>query len=148
MQNFSDGLHARAIREEGAIYSATGAGRIGFVSADDIAAAAVVALTAELPLNADVLLTGPEALSYGEVATLLSELLPRPVRHVHLETAELTQRFLVQGLPRDYAETLSRLDESLRAGVEDRTTDGVASLTGRAPTSFRDFARQIAGRLG
>ncbi|MGV8989757.1 MAG: NAD(P)H-binding protein [Cypionkella sp.] len=33
MQNFSEGPHAVTIREEGKIYSATGAGRVGFIDA-------------------------------------------------------------------------------------------------------------------
>ncbi|HEV2604757.1 MAG TPA: ergot alkaloid biosynthesis protein, partial [Microvirga sp.] len=37
MQNFSEGPHGRTIREESAIYSATDTGRVGFISADDIA---------------------------------------------------------------------------------------------------------------
>ena len=140
MQNFSHGPHGRTIREENAIFSATETGRVGFVSADDIAASAVAVLTAETPLNDDEVLTGPEALSYDDVARLVSELLSRPVRHVKLETQQLVERHMAQGLPRDYAETLSHLDEIIRANAEDRTTDAVLRLTGRPPMSFRTFA--------
>ena len=66
MQNFSEGPHARTIRDEDAIYSATGSARVGFIDADDIAAAAVACLTSAAPLNDDVILTGPEALSYED----------------------------------------------------------------------------------
>ena len=44
MQNFSEGPHAKTIREEGVLYSATGTGRVGFIDAEDIAATAVAAL--------------------------------------------------------------------------------------------------------
>jgi uncharacterized protein YbjT (DUF2867 family) len=53
MQNFSSGPHGRTIRQESTIYSATDTGRVGFISADDIAAAAVATLTAEIPLGGD-----------------------------------------------------------------------------------------------
>lgn len=140
MQNFSHGPHGRTICEQSAIFSATGTGRVGFISADDIAASAVAALTAECALNEDVILTGPEALSYDDVARLVSEMLSRDVQHVDLETGDLVQRYIAQGLPAGYAETLSQLDEIIRAGAEDRTTDAVLRLTGREPTSFRRFA--------
>lgn len=140
MENFSHGPHAPTIREENAIFSATGTGRVGFISADDIAKSAVAALTAETPLNDDAILTGPEALSYDDVARLISEILSRPIRHVKLETGELVQRHMSLGLPRGYAETLSHLDEIIRADAEDRTTDAVLRLTGQAPTRFRTFA--------
>ncbi|MGF9758933.1 hypothetical protein AAII07_27415 [Microvirga sp. 0TCS3.31] len=46
MQNFSEQQHLPTIVEEGVIYSATGDGRVGFIDAEDIAAAAAQALTA------------------------------------------------------------------------------------------------------
>jgi uncharacterized protein YbjT (DUF2867 family) len=140
MQNFSDGPHARTIREEDAIYSATGSARVSFVDADDIAAAAVACLTSAEPLNDDRILTGPEALSYEAVVGILSDETGRTIRHVPLSTRELAHRYEAQGLPPDYASILSGLDETIRTGVEDRTTDGVAQLTGKAPGSFREFA--------
>lgn len=40
MQNFSEGPHRATIRDERAIYSAAGNGRVPFIGADDIALAA------------------------------------------------------------------------------------------------------------
>lgn len=146
MQNFSEGPHARTIRDEDAIYSATGSARLGFIDADDIAAAAVACLTSAEPLNDDRILTGPEALSYEDTAGILSEVTGRTIRHVALSTRELALRFEAQGLPPDYAGILAGLDETIRTGVEDRTTEGVAQLRGKAPVSFRGFAKGNAGR--
>lgn len=140
MQNFSEGPHARTIREEDAIYSATGGARVGFIDAEDIAAAAVACLTSSEPLNDDRILTGPEALSYEDAAGILSEVTGRTIRHVALSTRHMTLRFEEQGLPPDYAGILAGLDETIGTGVEDRTTDGVARLTGNAPRSFQAFA--------
>lgn len=49
------------------IYSATGDGKVPFVSADDIARVAFHALTDDEPHNTDHLVLGPELLSYGDV---------------------------------------------------------------------------------
>lgn len=144
MQNFSEGPHAATIRDEGVIYSATGTGRVGFIDAEDIAAAAAACLTAPAPLNGDVVLTGPEALSYDDVAALIAAARGRPVRHVALEPAALNARFVAQGLPADYARTLTDLDRAIAAGAEDATTDGVERLTGRPPAPFRAFAARAA----
>lgn len=142
MQNFSDGPHARTIRDEDAIYSATGSARIGFIDADDIAASAVASLTSREPLNDDMILTGPEALSYEDTAGILSNVTGRTIRHVALSGSELAERFEAQGLPPEYARILAGLDEAIRTGVEDRTSDGVARLTGKTPGSFREFAQR------
>ena len=143
MQNFSDGPHATTIRQEGILYSATGTSRIGFIDAEDIAATAVAALTARRPLNRDFVLTGPEALGYDDTATILSAVTGRTIRHIPLAPADLTARFIAQGLPPDYAEALTRLDNAISLGAEDRTTDHVENLTGRPPTTFRAFAHRV-----
>ncbi|ETX28648.1 ergot alkaloid biosynthesis protein [Roseivivax isoporae] len=142
MQNFSDGAHARTIRDEDAIYSATGRARVGFIDADDIAAAAVACLVSAEPLNDERILTGPEAIGYDDAAGILSDVAGRTIRHVSLSKSELTNRFKAQGLPSDYANILASLDETICSGIEDRTTDGVTELTGRAPGSFREFAEE------
>jgi uncharacterized protein YbjT (DUF2867 family) len=60
--------HVTAIRDEGKLYSATGDGMIPWVSADDIAAVAVKALTSEDPPNTEYLVLGEELLSYKDVS--------------------------------------------------------------------------------
>ena len=50
MQNFSAGPSLATIREEDRIYSNTGEGRVPFIDANDIAPAALAALTAPAPL--------------------------------------------------------------------------------------------------
>ncbi|WP_235932015.1 hypothetical protein [Cereibacter sphaeroides] len=120
--------------------------RLGFIDADDIAAAAVACLVSAEPLNDDRILTGPEALSYEDTAGILSEVTGRTIRHVPLSPRDLALRFEAQGLPPDYAGILAGLDETIRTGVEDRTTDGVAGLTGKAAGSFRQFAGGNVGR--
>ena len=144
MQNFSEGPHALTLRDEGVIYSATGTGRVGFIDAGDIAEAAVAALVGPAALNRDVVLTGPEALSYNDLAEILSQVLRRPIRHIALDADTQAQRFEAQGLPPDYARILSTLDQRIAEGAEALTTDGVAQLTGRTPTSFRAFAEAAA----
>lgn len=62
--------HAKSIKDEGKIYSATGDGRLPWVSADDIAACAVQTLTVERPPNTDYFILGPELLTYDDVSTL------------------------------------------------------------------------------
>jgi hypothetical protein len=68
IENFSTfPAHVNAIRNESKIYSATGEGRIPWVSADDVAAVAARALTDPDPPNTEYQVLGPELLSYGDV---------------------------------------------------------------------------------
>ena len=140
MQNFSEGPHANTIRDENAIYSATQTGRVAFIDARDIAAVAATALTTDLP-NRDAVLTGPQPLSYDEVAAILSEVTGRSIVHQRLSEAQLTERYRALGLPADYAPVLASMDTAIAGGAEDRVTAEVQTLTGRAPNDFRSFAR-------
>jgi festuclavine dehydrogenase len=68
-ENFSEMQHMFSIRDEDKIITATGEGKVPFVSADDIAAVAFRALTDEVPHDADHLILGPELWSYDEVSS-------------------------------------------------------------------------------
>ncbi len=61
-------MHIDCICNKSMIYSAAGEGSVAWVSADDVAAAAVRALTNEEPPNAECMLLGPELLSYKQVS--------------------------------------------------------------------------------
>lgn len=137
MQNFT-GTHAHAgsIRDEGIIWTATGSGRVGFVDAEDIAAVAVRALTAERAPNTDLVLTGPEALGHDDIATIITEVTGRPVAHHRLSYEQMRDRLTTQ-VPVEFAAMLAGMDLAIAEGAEDRVTDTVQRLTGRPPRSFR-----------
>jgi ergot alkaloid biosynthesis protein len=141
MQNFSEGQHQVTLRDEGAVYSATGEGRVPFIDADDIAEVGVRALIDASAHNTAHLLTGPRALSYGEAAGIIGAALGRPLRHIPLSEEELTERWSRLGLRRDYAALLAAMDGAIARGAEDRTTATVEQVTGRPPRDLVDFAR-------
>ncbi|MFE2706529.1 NmrA family NAD(P)-binding protein [Streptomyces mirabilis] len=142
MQNFAGFTpHARSIRENGVILTATGDGRVGFVDAEDIAAVAVRALTDEQAPDADLILTGPQALSYDDVAAIITEVGGRPVVHRHLTFDQLRDRWSAE-IPLEFATMLAGMDRAIADGAEDRTSDTVQRLTGRPPGTFRAFAER------
>lgn len=139
MQNFSETAHAYTIRESNRIFTAAGSGKVGFVDAEDIAAVAAEALTRPEPFNDELVITGPEALSYGEAAERIGELTGLPVQHIAITEDELRQNLIAVGLPREYAAFLAGLDTRIRVeGSEDRVTDTVRRVTGREPRSLKD----------
>lgn len=69
MENFlTAGNHLASLNDESKIYSATGAGRIPWVSVQDIANVGFHALTSPQPLNTDLLILGPKLLTYDDVS--------------------------------------------------------------------------------
>lgn len=147
MQNFTgDHAHARTIRADGTIRTAAGEGRVGFVDADDIAAVAVHALTETQAPNTDLIITGPTALGYSDIAAVLTQVTGRTVTHSRLTYEQMRDR-LTADMPVKFAAMLAGMDQAIAEGAEDRTTDTVERLTGRPPRSFRAFAERELGRI-
>ncbi|QCX76498.1 NAD(P)H azoreductase [Streptomyces sp. YIM 121038] len=143
MQNFTgDHLHADSIRGDGVLTTATGTGRVGFVDADDIAAVAARALTDPLPPGPDLVVTGPEALSYADVAAVVGRVTGRAVRHRAVPPDALAARLTGGGMPAAFAELLAALDDGISRGAEDRVTDTVERVTGAGPRSFARMYRE------
>ncbi|WP_134655220.1 NmrA family NAD(P)-binding protein [Streptomyces sp. H23] len=137
MQNFTGThAHARGIRDDGVIRTATASGRVGFVDAEDIAAVAVRALTDEQAPNTDLVLTGPEALSHDDIAAVVTEVTGRSVTHCRLSYEQMRDRLAAE-VPKEFAAMLAGLDRAIADGAEDRVTDTVQRVTGRPPGTFR-----------
>jgi uncharacterized protein YbjT (DUF2867 family) len=145
MQNFSEGHYLATIREEDRIYSNTGTGRVPFIDANDIAAAAFAVLTAPAKQNTEFVLTGDEPMSYDRVASLISGACGRRIAHIQVSTEEMGERLIKRGLPEMTARFLAFGYATIAAGAADRTTDVVRTLTGKPPTTFQTFAAANAG---
>ncbi|MGP4115111.1 NmrA family NAD(P)-binding protein [Streptomyces sp. 4N509B] len=148
MQNLTGAHpHADGIREEGVVETATGSGQVGFVDAEDIAAVAFHALTDEHAPNAGLVLTGPEALSYDDVARVVTDVTGRRVVHRRVSPERLRER-LAALMPVEFASLLAELDRAIADGAEDRVTDTVQRVTGRPPRAFRAFLQEETRRRG
>lgn len=76
IENLSESAHLPTIRNEGKLYSATGKGKIPWVSADDIAAVTYRALVDKQSHNCDQVVLGNELLSYGDVGCFSTTISP------------------------------------------------------------------------
>lgn len=150
MQNFvtPGHLHVESIRTADEIVTATGQGRVAFVDADDIAAVAARALTDDRPHNTGHLITGPEALSYADVAEAVSKVSGRAIRHRPVPVAEFTERLAAVGIPEAFARMLAAMDDDIAHGSEDRVDPAVQRITGRPARALADFAAEHAPEWG
>ena len=135
---------AATIRAEAAFYSACGEARISHVDVRDIAEVATAALTTDGHRNVAYTLTGPEALTYDDMATELSTALERVVRHVSLPPADLRAAMLAEGMPEAIADRMLDLERYFREDRASAITDDVRRVTGRAPRRFSAYVREIA----
>jgi uncharacterized protein YbjT (DUF2867 family) len=142
MQNFADD-HLPLV--DGVITAPSGGGAEAFVDADDIAAvAAQTLLDPGAHAGAQYTLTGPQALTFGEVAEILASVSGRPVLYNDLDQEAWIRGALAAGVPADYAVMLRWLTGAIIAGNGSAPTDDIEKVTGRAPATFREFAERNA----
>ena len=146
MQNFTEAFFVPGILE-GALVAPTGDGAEPFIDAEDIAAVAAAALTEDRHAGRDYDLSGPAALTFAEVAEVLSGYVGRPVQHVDPPLEQWQAGAVQSGLPADYAGMLGALFALIAAGQDAHLSTGVQDALGRAPVSFHEFAEREAGAL-
>lgn len=142
MENFIEGGHYYSIKNENRIYTATGDGKIPFISAVDIAAIAFRALTDKQAPNTHYDVLGPELLTHDQIAEKLSSALGRKIDHYRTSLEEQEKRFLQAGLPEFLAKMLTFLEDAASKGSEENLDDAVERVTGRAPANFDAFLRE------
>jgi uncharacterized protein YbjT (DUF2867 family) len=135
---------ATTIRAEGAFYSASGQAKISHVDVRDIAAVAVKALTGRQHEGKAYTLTGPEAMTYDEMAEEMSKVLRRPISHVSLSPLDLKAGMLAEGMPEAIADRMLDLERYYREGWASQITPDIKHVTGRDARRFADYARETA----
>ena len=143
MENLS-GVHAPDIRDRDEIVVPAGRGATAFVAAADVAAVAVAALTdPERHSGRAWTPTGPAALTYDQVAEVLSAELGRPIRYTRpgvLRYAGHAHRAL--GMPAAMVAVTTAIYSVARLGRADGLTDDVQQVTGRPPQGLAEWAHQ------
>jgi NAD(P)H dehydrogenase (quinone) len=132
------------IRERGVIPAPTGDGRVAFVAASDVAAAAARALVTGEP-DAIHVLTGPEALAYGDVAARISAVFARQVDHDDIPLDQARSRMQTEHVPEWHVDGMIELFDWVRNGACDGVTEDVHVLTDERP---RTLERWLNDRRG
>jgi uncharacterized protein YbjT (DUF2867 family) len=142
-QNFSEAYLVDAVR--GGLV-ALPAGPVGepFIDADDIADAAVAALTEDGHAGQLYELTGPRLLSFADAVGEIAEAAGRDIRYQRVPLAEFEAELAAAGLPPDLANLLKYLFSEVLDGRNAHLTDGVRRALGRAPRDFSAYARAAA----
>ncbi len=139
MQNFL--MLAPGIAKTSSFGSVAADGRVGLVDARDVAAVAAEIAVSPAP-HADKTYwpTGPERLSYSDVAAVLSKVLSRSIMFHPLTFEEEKQGMIDAGLPEAVAEMNAQALSLFAQGDSDWTTDDVPSILGRPARTFEQFA--------
>ncbi len=136
---------AAGIQEQGAFFLPAGDGAVSHVDARDVAAVAAHVLTSEGHAGATYTVTGPEALTYQQVAERIGAALGKPVRYVDVPGEAARSAMVEAGMPAWVADGLVALNGVYKSGAAAQVTDEVRKATGRSPRTLPDF---LADHLG
>jgi uncharacterized protein YbjT (DUF2867 family) len=164
MQNL-DTVFAEFIKDADELPVPAGKGRTSFVDSRDIGEAAAKLLlsysaepavreqrdaqesgraAAETPAvsaASSYELTGSEALSYAEVAAVLSGELGREIVYTQPSLRRFRKRALAAGWSPAYTRVVGRLFYTVRFGMAARITDDLTRILGRAPRQLSEYVR-------
>jgi uncharacterized protein YbjT (DUF2867 family) len=130
--------------KHGVIAVPAGEGKSSFIDVRDIASSAAAALTSNKLDGQAFNLTGPEALSYGDAAAILSKASGRSIAYKASSDAEFIAMLVNAGVPKAYAEFLATIFHPVREGWTAAVSSAVQTLTGKAPRSVEAYANEKA----
>lgn len=143
-QNFDEGVfHAQLAAGELALPAGTVPEP--FIDVDDVADAAVAVLTEAGRHSGRVYeLTGPRALTFGEAVELISRASGRPLAYRRISPEECATRLAEEGLSEDDAHEVTAMFVLMERGLLAAPAEDLATLLGRAPRTFEDYAVRAA----
>ena len=138
MQNLL--FDVETIEKENAIYSTQGDGKIPMVDTRDIAEVATKALTQESHHEfRTYVLTGPEAISYHDIARELSALLGREIKYVKQSPEEGRKAMLESGMPEWMVDDMIKLNKRYAENEAAEVSPDVEKVLKRKPRSLKVF---------
>lgn len=130
---------AYSIKREGILRTSTGQGKIAFIHPGDIADVAVKALSTREHDGEALVITGPTALTYAEMASQIGEAIGKAIRFEEFSDDEARP-----DVDDAYADALVDIWRAVREGRLATVTDGVSRVLGREPVTFGQWVRENA----
>lgn len=137
-------MAAQTISSDGVIYWNMKDGNLGMIDVRDIAEAAFSVITSQGHEGKSYILTGPEAISFNDIAKIFSKVLDKEVKYVNVPGDASFQAMTGMGVPEWIAKGYVELSEGFSENFANSTTKNVEILTGHPARSFEQFAKDFA----
>lgn len=127
--------------DEGTLALPAGDGRMSLVTRNDVAS--VLAVAAVSRRQGIIDLTGPAALTAGEIGQITQAATGRPLRYVALEEGAYRQKLAREQAPGWLIEAFSSMFASVREGRFEVVSADIPELTGEPQQPYADFIRAV-----
>jgi uncharacterized protein YbjT (DUF2867 family) len=140
MQNHFNSSSA-TIKNQRTFFMAVDNAKISQIDVRDTAAVAVKVLTEPGHENKAYNLTGPEALTFHELAEIFSKAIEKKVTYVPITDDVARMGMKKMGMPDWLIEGLIELNAAFRAGYGSKVSSAVEEITGMRPRYFSQFVQ-------
>jgi len=127
----------------GTIMNALGASGISLIDARDVGAVAAAVIENHDWDEQTLVLTGPRAVTYAEIAELIAARTGRPAEIVEVTPAAVRASLVARGTPEWEADHFEEMYELFRAGESAFVTDTVQQVTGRPARTIESFLDEV-----
>jgi uncharacterized protein YbjT (DUF2867 family) len=138
---------APAIRAAGTVASSTGDGKIAFIHPRDIADVATAVLLSPDHAGATLRITGPVALSYGEMVAKIGAAIGCALVFRAIDEANERTRWRARGETEETIDYHISIFRAIRTGRLAEVTDTVEHMLGRPASSFDRWVEEHAGEF-
>lgn len=144
MQNLNT-THREEIRDRDELFIPVGDARTSFIDVRDLGAVAALALTETGHENKAYNLTGGEAFTYDQVASIFTEILGRKIVYKRPSAGAFFRRMIARRQKLMFALVTTWLYSNTKSGMADIVTSEVERLLGRKPASMRNYIEDYRG---
>ena len=146
MQNLL--MAAKSVQAQGQLYFALGDAKVPMIDVRDVGAAAAAVLAAPAAHAGKTYTLTGAAVSLHQVAAAIGEAVNKPVTYVPVPVAAAVENVTKMGID-EYGQVAMRdYFTAYSAGWQSTPTESVKELTGQAPRTIADFARDFAAAFG
>lgn len=130
--------------DTGAIYYSAGSTKVNFAVRREMAEAnAVILSKPNSHKNKTYEITSGSVYNFDEIASMVSEITGKEIKYVDLPVETLKENIVKMGMPKEVAELMGSIAESMKAGEFDLVDPTLEKLIERKPTDLKDFLKKI-----
>lgn len=142
-------MGAQAAAQSGMLYLAFGEAKLGLIDARDISDFAVhVLANPKGHEKKTYTITGPASISMHEVAKAIGDAVGKPMQYVPVPVEAAQEAVTKMGADEWMVDMLGDYFTAYSRNWGDLVTEDFQKITGKAPRSIADFARDYAGAFG
>jgi len=131
------------VLESGVIFQPAGEGKVSYALRTDMAEAAANILTSQGHENKIYEIAGNDAVSYQEVAKIMSDLSGKSINYISPTQESFREELTKAGVPEHYIGLFGGFAEGIKQGEFDHTDPTLEKLLGRKPVSVKEYLKTV-----